>query len=133
VGELIKGHDVIISNLAASGNLELNAFTPLIAHLFLKSLEMLRDSVINLSEKCINNIQANEERCKNNLINSSAVAASLINIFGYDTVSKIVKEAEENHITFIELLKKRKFLSEKELYGLIAREMGVKDAEHSKF
>ncbi len=53
VAELIKGHDVVITNLVSSGNLELNAFTPLIAHLFLKSLEMLRDAVINLSEKCI--------------------------------------------------------------------------------
>ena len=53
-------------------------------------------------------IEANVERCKSNLINSSAVAASLINIFGYETISKIVKEAEEKNITFIELLKKKK-------------------------
>ena len=76
VCELVKGFDVVISNLAASGNLELNAFTPLIAHLFLKSLEMLRDVIVNLAERCIDGIEANIDRCKSNLINSSAVAAS---------------------------------------------------------
>jgi len=131
VCELIKGYDVIISNLVASGNLELNSFTPLIAHLFLKSLKMLRDVITNLTEKCIMGIEANVGRCRSNLINSSAVAASLINIFGYETIAKIVKEAEEKNILFVELLKQKKILGEKELYGLLAREMGVKDAERS--
>ena len=131
VGELIKGHDAVIANLVSAGNLELNAFTPLIAHLFLKSLEMLRDSIHNLADKCISGIKANVERCKSNLINSSAVAASLIGIFGYDAIAKIVKEAEEKNISFLELLKIRKLLTEKELYNLIAREMGVSDAIRS--
>lgn len=131
VGEMVKGHDAVISNLVSAGNLELNAFTPLIAHLFLKSLEMLRDSLHNLADKCIAGIKANTERCKSNLINSSAVAASLINIFGYDAVAKIVKEADEKNTSFIELLKSRKLLNEKELYNLIAREMGVGDAKRS--
>ena len=131
VCELVKGFDVIISNLVASGNLELNAFTPLIAHIFLKSLEMLRDVITNLAEKCILGIEANTERCKSNLINSSAVAASLINIVGYGKVAKIVKEAEEKNISFLELLKQKKLFSEKELYGLIAKEMGVNSAERT--
>jgi aspartate ammonia-lyase len=131
VCELVKGFDVIISNLVASGNLELNAFTPLIAHIFLKSMEMLRDVITNLAEKCILGIEANTERCKDNLINSSAVAASLINIVGYEKVAKIVKEAEEKNITFLELLKQKKLFSEKELYGLIAKEMGVNSAERT--
>jgi aspartate ammonia-lyase len=133
VCELVKGFDVIISNLAASGNLELNAFTPLIAHLFLKSLEMLRDVIANLAEKCITGIEANVDRCKTNLVNSSAIAASLINIFGYEMIAKIVKEAEEKNMLFVELLKQKKLLGENELYGLLAREMGVHDEKRTEF
>ncbi|MCL5028541.1 MAG: aspartate ammonia-lyase [Bacteroidetes bacterium] len=132
VSELIKGHDVVISNLAASGNFELNAFTPLLAHLFLKSIEMLRDAIHNLSDKCISELRANEERCKQNLLKSSAAAASLINIFGYDSIAKIVNEAESKNLTFIELLKQKKLLTEKELYGLLTREMGIKNEERTK-
>ena len=131
VAELIKGHDAVITNLICAGNLELNAFVPLIAHLFLKSVEMLRDSVQNLALKCIKGIEANVERCRQNLLSSTAVAASLINIFGYDRIAKIVKESEEKGITFIELLKQKKILSEKELIGLISREMGVKNEQRT--
>ncbi len=131
VAELVKGHDAVISNLASSGNFELNAFTPLLAHLFLKSIEMLRDAIYNLSEKCISRIKANEERCRHNLLQSAAAAASLINIFGYDSIAKIVNEAESKNISFIELLKQKKLLTEKELYNLLARELGVKNAERT--
>ena len=85
IAELVKGHDVVISNAASAGNLELNAFTPLLAHLFLKSLTMMRDMLKNLSAKCISGIKANTKRCKENLIRSSAIAATLINEFGYET------------------------------------------------
>ena len=53
ISELIKGHDVIITNLVGSGHLELNPFIPLISHLFLKSLQILRDSNYNLADNCI--------------------------------------------------------------------------------
>ncbi len=131
VAEIVKGHDVVISNIASSGNLELNAFVPLLAHLFLKSIEMLRDTVFNLSEKSILGIEANEEKCFQNLIKSSASAASLINIFGYDSIAKIVNEAESKKITFIELLKQKKLLTEKELYNLLAKEMGLKNEKYT--
>lgn len=123
--ELVKGHDAVISNLVSAGNLETNAFLPLIAHLFLKSIEMLRDSVINLTVKCIQGIEANVERCRQNLLGSNAVAASLINIFGFDKITKILKESEEKGISVVDLLKQKKILSEKELVGLISREMGI--------
>ncbi len=126
VAELVKGHDAVISNLVSAGNLESNAFLPLVAHLFLKSIEMLRDSVINLAVKCVQGIEANVERCRKNLLDSNAVAASLKNIFGGEKISKIIKESEEKGISVVELLKQKKILSEKELVGLISREMGIK-------
>lgn len=123
--ELVKGHDVIISNIVGSGHLELNPFVPLLAHLFLKSLEMLRDSNYNLTENCIEGITANEERCKLNLINSSAIAASLISTFGYDAIQELVKYAYENKIPFVKALMKSKLLDENQLYNIISKELGI--------
>ena len=126
VAELIKGHDVVISNVAGSGNLELNAFTPLLAHLFLKSLIMMRDMLRNLSQKCISGIKANKDRCKENLLRSSAIAATLINRFGYEKISEIVKEAYLQNISFSQLLKEKNIIQEKELIDLLQREIGIK-------
>ena len=126
VAELIKGHDVVISNVAGSGNLELNAFTPLLAHLFLKSLIMMRDMLRNLSQKCISGIKANKDRCKENLLRSSAIAATLINRFGYEKISEIVKEAYLQNKSFSQLLKEKNIIQEKELIELLQREIGIK-------
>lgn len=125
VCELVKGNDVIISNLVSSGNLELNAFSPLIAHSFLKSLSFLRDSNFNLAKNCIEGITANIERCKLNLINSSAIAASLITTFGYDTIQELVKYSFENKIPFVKALMKSKLLDENELFNIISKDLGI--------
>jgi len=126
ISELIKGYDVIITNIAGSGNLELNAFVPLLAHIFLKSFSLLRDSNYNLAKNCIEGIEANVERCRQNLISSSAIAASLINTFGYDAISDLVKYAHENKMPFVKALMKSKLLDEKELLLILSKEMGVK-------
>lgn len=124
--ELVKSNDVLISNLVSNGNLELNAFLPLIAHTILKSFTLLRDSNLNLAHKCIDGIIADVEKCKTNLLNSTAVAAFLIPTFGYDTIQEIVKESNKNKMPFIEALVKSKLMSENEIYNLLLKELGIK-------
>lgn len=124
IAELVKGHDVIISNLVSAGNLELNSFVPMIAHIFLKSIEMLRDAIYNLTVKCIDKIEVNRERCKNNLLSSSAIAASLINKFGYDTIAALVKESFEKNISFFEVCIQHNIDSEEEIMNTILKETG---------
>lgn len=125
IAEIIKGNDVVISNLVSAGNLELNAFIPAIAHLFLKSIIFLRDAVNNLTDKCIKGIKANPEKCKENLMQSSAIAAVLINEFGYEKISELVKEAHIKKINFIALLKQKNLLDEENLKRIINREIGI--------
>ncbi|MFC2083468.1 aspartate ammonia-lyase [Bacteroidota bacterium] len=125
VCELIKGNDQIISNVVSSGNLELNAFIPLLAHLFLKSVKMLRDSNLNLSQKCIIDISADTNRCKQNLLNSSAIAAALIPRYGYETIQKVLKDANEQNISFVKALIMNKILSETELDSILSKEIGL--------
>ena len=123
--ELVKGHDVVISNIASTGNLELNAFSPLLAHLFLKSMKMLNDSLNVLAEKCITGIKANKKRCRENLVRSSAIAALLINKFGYDKIAELVKEATEENEAFVNVIKRNKLVSEDKINKLISDSMGI--------
>lgn len=125
IAELVKGHDVVITNLVGSGNLELNAFLPAISHLFLKSLTLMRDALYNLSEKCIKGIKANKDRCRENLLRSSALAAVLINEFGYEKISELVKEAYKRNVSFMSLLKEKNLVAEEKLNEIITREIGV--------
>ena len=123
--ELVKAHDLIISNLVSAGHLELNAFIPMIAHTFLKSLSLLRDCNLNLASNCIDGITADVERCKTNLINSSAIAASLITTFGYETIQEVAKYSYEQKIPFVKALMKSNLLEESELFNIISKDLGI--------
>lgn len=125
ISELVKGNNLVIQNAVGNGNLELNSFLPLIAHTFLKSISLLRDSNLNLTKNCISGITANEDRCREHLLNSSAVAASLIPKFGYETIQEISSYAEANKMTFIKALLQSKLVKEEELFMIISNEMGL--------
>jgi aspartate ammonia-lyase len=118
--ELVKGHDSILSNLIGAGNLELNPFTPMIAHLFLKSVSLLKAGIDNFTLKCVKGIKANKDRCWDNLSRSSAPAASLIKIFGYDKIADIVKVSIENKVSFTEELMERNLISETDLKEILS-------------
>ena len=124
--ELVKGNDVIISNIVSSGNLELNAFSPLLAHTFIKSAELLKKSIINLAEKCIAGIEADERRCTENLMKSTAIAASFINQLGYDVVAEAVKKSEQEKKAFTQILVEQELLKEEEVYNSVLKELGIK-------
>ncbi len=123
--ELVKGNDVTISNLVSSGNLELNQYMPMIAHLFLKSLMLLSKSVSNLKSKCIEGITANVKRCTENLLRSKAIAATLIPAFGYDRITALVKKSDELNKPFISVLKSDLNLNDEELKKILEKELGI--------
>jgi aspartate ammonia-lyase len=127
ISELVKGHDIIISNIASAGNLELNSFSPLLAHLFLKSLKLLNDTIVVLADKCIIGIKANEKRCRENLLRSSAIAVLLINRFGYDRIAGLVKQSVEENLHFFEIVRSQNLLSDAELNNMISDSTGVEN------
>jgi aspartate ammonia-lyase len=89
----VIANDTAITLAASSGQLELNAFAPIIADSLLDSLTLLENGVNTLNDKCIVNIKVNLEKCKNNLENSNALATALVHYIGYDKSSEISKRA----------------------------------------
>jgi aspartate ammonia-lyase len=89
----VIANDTAITLAASSGQLELNAFAPIIADSLLDSLTLLENGVNTLNDKCIVNIKVNLEKCKNNLENSNALATALVHYIGYDKASEISKRA----------------------------------------
>ncbi|MBU1100484.1 MAG: aspartate ammonia-lyase [Bacteroidetes bacterium] len=125
IAELIKGHDVVVSNLVAAGNLELNSFLPMISHILLKSIELLRNTNYRLSENCIKLIEANRDKCRETLLKTSAIAPSLVNTYGLQTISEIVQYANENQIPFLKALLKSNLVTEDELFQILSKELSI--------
>jgi len=89
----VMGNDQVIAAAAAAGQLELNAFLPLIAHNLLNSLEMMINSVNLFAEKCISGICADETRCRRWLEESYGFITALTPHLGYEQASELVKKA----------------------------------------
>jgi len=89
----VMGNDQVLAAAAAAGQLELNAFMPLIAQNLLHSLEILVNAVCILAEKCIRGIRANEERCRRWLEESHGFITALTPHIGYERAVEFVHKA----------------------------------------
>jgi len=89
----VMGNDQVIAYAASAGQLELNAFLPLIAHNLLQSLEILNNAVNIFNGKCIKGIKADEARCRRWLEESHGFITALTPHLGYDLAAGMVREA----------------------------------------
>ncbi|HPC43754.1 MAG TPA: aspartate ammonia-lyase [Candidatus Latescibacteria bacterium] len=90
------GFEHMISLAVSAGNLELNAFMPLIAYAMLTSLDLLERAVDRLARLCVQGIEADREQCANYVITSHAVATALVPVLGHDATARLVAEAERS-------------------------------------
>ena len=108
----VIANDSAITMASSMGQLELNAFTPLIAECLLESLELLDRSVLIFKEKCIYGLEMNKDRCLENLEKSLVSATALVPYIGYDKASSISKKALATGKTIREILLEEQILSE---------------------
>lgn len=112
-------NDLLITNLVAGGNLELNAFMPMIGETLLESLTLLKNTVKKFNDKCVINLKVDKERSLENLNKSASLITPLISIIGYDKASEIVKIALSNKKNIKEILVEEKLFSIDELNELL--------------
>jgi len=93
VAMLVMGYDQVIALAAASGNLELNAFLPLIAQCLLESCDMLARAADIFRRLCVEGIEADEERCRRHVESSTATATALLPLIGYEAACRVVELA----------------------------------------
>ena len=92
---LVISNDQAVALAAANGSLELNPFLPLIAQTLLQNCELLTRVCTMLRVKCVDGIQADEERCRAHVESSTATATALVPKIGYEAVSKLIQQAKE--------------------------------------
>ena len=118
----VMGNDQVISHACSAGNLELNQYMPLIADTLLENLTLLNNAVVLFQEHCVTGIIANEEVCKRNVENSTAVITALVPKIGYEKANEIGKIANEKSISIKNAVLKSGLLTETEFYELITPE-----------
>ncbi len=89
----IIGNDVTITMAAEGGQLELNAFEPIIFYCLFQSIDTLAYAVNTFVDNCVSGITANEDRCRYLVENSVGIITAICPHVGYQKAAEIAKEA----------------------------------------
>jgi aspartate ammonia-lyase len=119
---LVMARDSAIAFACGSGNLELNPFLPLVAACLLENIDLLQRSCDILRRHCVEGIEANEERCREQVHNSTACLTALVPVLGYEKASEIAKEARQTGKSVRETVLEAGLLKPEEFEDLISPE-----------
>ena len=111
----IIGHDVTITMAAEAGQMELNAFEPVVFYNLFDSITTLTHAVDTLTDNCIIGITANEERCQQLLDASVGITTALCPYIGYKKAASLAKESLRTGIPVKKLVLKHGLMKEKQL------------------
>ena len=89
----VIGNDVTVSFAAEAGQLQLNAFEPIIAYSLFSSLNHMERACLVLAEKCVNGITANVDRLAEIVEQSLAIVTALNPHIGYENATRVAMMA----------------------------------------
>jgi aspartate ammonia-lyase len=98
-----------------AGQLELNAFEPIIFYCMFESLEMLTNGVKVFTTDCIEGLTVNQEICEDEVERSIGIVTALCPFIGYTKAASLAKKALKEKKTVRRILLEEKIISESEL------------------
>ncbi|HXI35705.1 MAG TPA: aspartate ammonia-lyase [Burkholderiales bacterium] len=119
----VIGNDITVTMAAEAGQLQLNAFEPIIAHSLFKSIQHLTSACATLNERCIKGIQANVERARHLLDDSTALVTALTPILGYARSAEVARDALATGKRVADLVLAKGWISEQQLKEILRPEV----------
>jgi len=115
----VIGNDVTVSFAAEAGQLQLNAFEPIIAHSLFKSVMHLTHGCLTLAERCVKGITANRERLRASVENSIGVVTALNPYIGYANATEVAQQALLTGRSVYDLVLEKNLLSKEKLDAIL--------------
>ena len=111
----VFGNDTTVAMAVEAGQLELNAFEPVIFYNIFESFRSLIGAIHTLRIHCVEGIQADKKRLADLVNISIASITALAPHIGYMNASHIAKQALQSHKTVRELVLENKLMDEETL------------------
>ncbi len=118
----VIGNDMTVTMAAEAGQLQLNAFEPVIAHSLFKSLSHLAAGCRTLADRCVNGITANRDRARRLLDESTALVTALSPILGYARSTEIAREVLTSGRKVLDLVLEKKLMTRAQLEEVLEPE-----------
>ncbi|MEO8255944.1 MAG: aspartate ammonia-lyase [Acidobacteriota bacterium] len=116
----VIGCDMTVALACEAGQLELNVMMPVIAWNALHASTILRQSIGVFRTRCIDGITANEERARELLDRSTALATALSPHIGYAATAEVAKEAVKTGRSVRDLVLARGLLDQDRLDRILS-------------
>jgi aspartate ammonia-lyase len=120
------GNDVTVTLAAEAGQLQLNAFEPVIAHSLFKTLAHLRNGCITLAERCVRGITADRDQLRRSVERSIGIVTALNPWIGYDKATQLAQEALQSGKSVVDLVLEKDLLSPEQLEQILRPEVLVR-------
>jgi fumarate hydratase class II len=115
VAAQVVGNDAAITFSGANGNFELNVMMPVIAHNLGESISLLTNACDTFRTKCVDGIEANEDRARDLVERNAIIVTALNPHIGYDNGARIAKEAVASGRSVRDLVLEAELMTESEL------------------
>ncbi len=115
----VAGADVTVSMAVEAGQLQLNAFEPIIAHSLFQSITWLERACTTLRVNCVDGITANVDRLEDTVSRSVTVITALAPVIGYAAAAKLAKEALATNEKVSDLVVSAGLLDEAQLEDIL--------------
>ena len=118
----IIGAATAIDYASQAGQLELNVMMPLMAFELNFSIEILKNFLPVLVEKCIRGIEADRAQCEAYYVSSPSLATALNPLIGYAAAAEIAKESAKTGTPIPDLLRQKQLLPEEKIREIFTPE-----------
>jgi aspartate ammonia-lyase len=115
----VIGGDVTVTLAAEAGQLQLNAFEPIIAYRLLRSIDELRNACVVLRTRCVVGITANPDQLRRFVEQSIGIVTALVPRLGYAKATQVAQEALESGRGVFEVVLSQQLMSRDELERLL--------------
>ena len=116
-------HAIAITRASEAGQLQLNAFEPIIAHSLFKSVKHLTAGCLTLAAKCVSGITANREHLRQGVERSIGIVTALNPYIGYANATEIAQQALLTGMSVYDLVLDRKLLTREQLDRILQPEV----------
>jgi aspartate ammonia-lyase len=111
----VIGNDLVVTISAESGQLQLNAFEPVMAACIFESQTLLVNAADTLRKFCVEGITANKDVLKHYMESSIGTVTALNPVIGYDKATELAAEALKSGEGILELVREKNILTDAQI------------------
>ncbi len=116
----VIGNDLVVTISAESGQLQLNAFEPVMAACIFESQKLLVNAANTLRKFCVEGITANKDVLKHYMESSIGTVTALNPVIGYDKATELAAEALESGEGILEIVREKHILTDAQIDEILS-------------